>query len=237
MAGLVSVIGVKTLIFGSVDSTNRAPSTARPIKKENINRRQGALPNAETSDAPATKPVQNGSAPTNAAPTHPSSAAPAGASDAAPSAAPAGETPGNSNQNPIAPGAEQGSKARAPSGEREQEDKALREKEAAPATPLPAPVPRAAPEAATPTKPDKKLNAEPAAVAPQGSREQIAPGQEQNASDSKRRAVNGVDAKPQQQSKDRNVSRHVSQKNDGFSTFLKRTANSVRKFFGRLGEK
>ncbi len=55
---------------------------------------------------------------------------------------------------------------------------------------------------------------------------------------SKRGAVNtGADAKPKHQAKDRNASHQTSRKPDGFSTFLKRTANSVRKFFGRLGAK
>ncbi|MGJ0533579.1 hypothetical protein [Methylocystis sp.] len=239
VGGLVSVIGVKTALWGPDDSTNRAdaPSVSPQTKKETVNRSKAALPKAETSDAPATKPMEKGSAPTNDAPTHPSGAAPAGGSDAATVAAPPAETPESSKQNPVAPGAEQGSNARSPSGEREQVDKALHGNEAAPAATLPAPVPRAT-EGASPAKPDKNSNAEPAAVAPERSREQIRPDQEQNASESKRRAVNaGVDAKPKQQAKDRNASRHASRKTDGLSTFLKRTANSVRKFFGRLGEK
>jgi len=239
VGGLVSVIGVKTLLFGSVDSTKRAgaPRASPPTKTETINPSQGALPKAETSHAPATKPLENGSAPKNDAPTHPSSAAPAGPSDAAITAAPPAETPENSKPSPVAPGAEQGSKAPSPSQERAQGDKALHGNEAAPAATLPAPVPRAT-EAASPAKPDKNSNAEPAAVAPERSREQIRPDQEQNASESKRGAVNaGVDAKPKHQAKDRNASRHASRKADGLSTFLKRTANSVRKFFGGLGEK
>ena len=214
VGGLVSVIGVKTALWGPVDSTNRAdaPSVSPPTKKETINRSQGALPKAETSDAPATKPTENGSAPTNDAPTHPSGAAPAGPSDAAIIAAPPAETPEGSKPDPVAPGAEQGSKARSPSQEREQGDRALHEREAAPAAPLPAPVPRAT-EGASPAKPDKNSNAEPAAVAPERSREQIRPDQEQNASESKRGAVNaGVDAKPKHQAKDRNASRHASRK-------------------------
>lgn len=240
VGGLISVIGVTTALWGPDDSTNRAdaPSVSLQTKTETVNRSQGALPKAETSDAPATKPMVNGSAPTNDAPTHPSSAAPTGASDAAAIAAPPAETPEGSKRDPVAPSAEQGSKARSPSGEREQGDRALQEREAAPAAPLAAPAPRAATEAAAPAKPDKNSNAEPAAVAPERSREQIGREQEQNASESKRRAVNaGVDAKPKQQAKDRNASRHASRKTDGLTTFLKRTANSVRKFFGRLGEK
>ncbi|MGJ0453054.1 MAG: hypothetical protein ACR65T_07495 [Methylocystis sp.] len=239
VGGLVSVIGLTTALWGPVDSTNRAnaPGVSPPTKKQTINRSQGALPKAETSHAPATKPMENGSAPTNDAPTHPSRAAPAGSSDAAIIAAPPAETSEGSKQNPVAPGAAPGIKAPSPSQEREQGDKALPGNEAAPAATLPSPVPRV-PEGASTAKPDKNSNAEPAAVAPERSREQIRPEQEQNASESKRRAVNGgVDAKPKQQAKDRNASRHASRKTDGLSTFLKRTANSVRKFFGRLGEK
>ncbi len=240
VGGLVSVIGVKTLLFGSVNSTKRAgvPRASPPTRQEKVNRSQSALPKAETSDAPAPKLMENGSTPKNDATTHSSGAAPAGPSDAAIIAAPPAETSEGSKQNPVAPGAEQGSKASSPSGEREQGDKALPGNEAAPAATLPAPVPRAAPEAAAPAKPDKNSNAEPAAVAPERSREQIRPDQEQNASESKRGAVNtGADAKPKHQAKDRNASHQTSRKPDGFSTFLKRTANSVRKFFGRLGEK
>ncbi|WP_148043027.1 hypothetical protein [Methylocystis hirsuta] len=239
VGGLVSVIGVKTALWGPVGSTNDANAPGAPQKKtEKTNRSQGALPKAETLGAPATKPMENGSAPTNAAPTHPSGAAPAGPSDAATVAAPPAETPEGAKQNPVAPGAEQGSKAPSPSQEREQGDKALHGNQAAPAATLPAPVPRAATEAASPAKPDKNSNAEPAAVGPERSREQIKPEQEQNASESKRGAVNaGADAKPKPQAKDRNASRHASRKADGLSTFLKRTANSVRKFFGGLGER
>ncbi|MCQ4190752.1 hypothetical protein [Methylocystis suflitae] len=237
VGGLVSVIGVKTALWGPVDSTNRAkgPSVSPPTKKETVNRGQGALPKAATSDAPATKPAEHQSAPTNDAPKHQSGATPAGPSDAATVAAPPAETREGSKRDPVAPGAEQGSKTRSPPGE--QGDRALPEREAAPAAPLPAPAPRAT-EGASPAKPDKNSNAEPAAVAPERSREQIKPEQEQNASESKRGAVNtGVDAKPKHQAKDRNTSRHASRKADGLSTFLKRTANSVRKFFGGLGER
>ena len=130
VGGLVSVIGVTTALWGPVDSTNRAnaPSGSPPTKRKTINRSQGALPKAETSDAPATKPMENGSAPTNDATTHPSGAAPAGPSDAAIIAAPPAETPEGSKPDPVAPGAEQGSKARSPSQEREQGDKALHDK-------------------------------------------------------------------------------------------------------------
>jgi hypothetical protein len=240
VGGLVSVIGVRTLLSGSVDTTKRAGArrASPPTTQEKVNRSQSALPKPETSGAPGAKPMEKGSAPTNDAPKHPNDAAPAGPSDAASIAAPPAATPEGSKPDPVAPAAEQGSKARSPSQEREQGDKALHDNEAAPAAPLPAPVPRAAPEAAAPAKPDKNSNAEPAAGAPERSREQIRPEQEQNASESKRGAVNaGADAKPKHQAKDRNASHHASRKTDGLSTFLKRTANSVRKFFGRLGEK
>ncbi|MFZ3181778.1 MAG: hypothetical protein WA156_16610, partial [Methylocystis silviterrae] len=151
VGGLVSVIGLKTALWGPVDSTNDANAPGAPQKKtEKTNRSQGALPKAETSDAPAPKLMENGSAPKNDATTHSSSAAPAGPSDAAIIAAPPAETPENSKPNPVAPGAGQGSKAPSPSQEREQGDKALHGNEAAPAATLPAPVPRAAPEAAAP---------------------------------------------------------------------------------------
>lgn|GEM_PF-3315919 len=239
VGGLAAVVGVKTLLFNSVDSAKRAgaPRASPPTRQEKVNPSQSALPKAETG-APAAKPMEKERAPTNDATPHPSSAAPAGPSDAAIIAAPPAATPESSKPNPVAPGGEQGSKARSPSQEREQGDKALPDKEAAPAATLPAPVPRAAPESAAPAKPDKNSTAEPATVAPERSREQIKPEQEQNASESKRGAVNtGADPKPKHQAKDRNASHQTSRKPDGFSTFLKRTANSVRKFFGRLGEK
>ncbi len=250
VGGLIAVMGVKTLLFDSVDSTKRAgaPRASPPTKQEKVNRGQSALPKAETG-APAAKPMENGNTTKNDATPHPSSAAPAGPSDAAviaapPAAMPEGSKPspvapgGEQGSSPVAPGAEQGSKARSPSGEPEQGEKTLPDKEAAPAAPLAAPAPPAAKEGASPTKPDKNSNAEPATVAPERSREQIRPEQEQNASESKRGAVNtGADAKPKHQAKERNASRHASRKTDGLSTFLKRTANSVRKFFGRLGER
>ncbi len=109
VGGLVSVIGVKTVLLGSVDSTNRAgaPSASPPTRKEKVNRSQSALPKAETG-APATKPMEKESAPKNDATPHPSSAAPAGPSDAAIIAAPPAETPESSKPNPVAPGAEHG---------------------------------------------------------------------------------------------------------------------------------
>ncbi|PPD17238.1 MAG: hypothetical protein CTY30_07490 [Methylocystis sp.] len=239
VGGLVSVIGVKTLLFGSVDSTNRAgaPRASPPTRQQKVNPSQSALPKAETGP-PAAKPMEKESAPSNDATPHPSRAAPAGPSDAAIIAAPPAATPEGSKPNPVAPPGEQGSKANSPSQEREQGDKALHGDEAAPAATPPAPAARAAPESAAPAKPDKNSNAEPATVAPERSREQIRPEQEQNAAESKRGAVNtGADAKPKHHAKDRNASHQTSRKPDGFSTFLKRTANSVRKFFGRLGEK
>ena len=110
VGGLVSVIGVKTLLFGSVDSTKRAGArrASPPTTQEKVNRSQSALPKAETSGAPAAKPMEKGSAPTNDATTHPSSAAPAGPSDAAIIAAPPAATPESSKPNPVAPGAEHG---------------------------------------------------------------------------------------------------------------------------------
>jgi hypothetical protein len=250
VAGLVSAIGLKTFLFDSVDSGKRAvaPRASPPTRQEKVNRSRSALPKAETG-APAAKPMENGNAPKNDATPHPSSVAPAGPSDAAIMAAPPAETPQRSKSDPVAPGgeqggspvasgAEQGSKARSPSGEPEQGEKTPPDNEAAPTAPLAAPTPPAAKEGASPTKPDKNSHAEPAAVAPERSREQIRPEQEHNASESKRGAVNtGADAKPKHQAKDRNASRRASRKTDGLSTFLKRTANSVRKFFGRLGER
>lgn len=240
VGGLVSVIAVKSLLFGSGGSTKSPgpPRASPPTRQEKLNRSQGASPKAERLGAPAAKPMEHGSAPKSDAPPHPSGAAPAAPSDAATVAAPPAETRESSKPDPVAPGGEQGSKARSPSQEHEQGDKALPGHEAAPAATQPAPAPRAATEAASPAQPDKNPNAEPTAVAPERSREPIKPDPKQNASESKRGAANsGGDAKPRHQAKDRNASHQAARKTDGLSTFLKRTANSVRKFFGRLGER
>lgn len=136
-----------------------------------------------------------------------------------------------SKQNSATPHAQQEIKIDAPALE---QAKPAQQNQAAPAAAEPPPAP-AQPPATAPassSKSDKNLNAEPASVGSERSPQHVRPEQEQSAPDSKPRAAN-VDAK----SKEKSVAgRHPQRKTDGISTLLKRTANSVRRFFGRLAD-
>lgn len=258
VVGLVSVIGLKTALWSTVESPRGfdrgAPSAAqppragaaRPIKavqpkaKENAHSdagpTQGSSPSKETTNAPPTRPAVNGGAPASESAARPGDAAPARPGDAATLSAPPAEAPQKSTQSPAAPRSQP--KPEAPSSSAEQGDKSLHENAAAPAASAPAPVTAGPKEAVAPAGPDKDSTAKPAAVESERSHEggRSEPGQ--NASEPKRQAPNAdVDAKPKQQAKEKSGARHSSRKTDGFSGFLNRTANSVRRFFGRLGAK
>lgn len=254
VVGLVSVIGLKTALWSTVESPRgfdrgapgatqppkasaaRPKKAARPVEKENILPGQGSSPSKETTNAPPTRPAVNGGAPASESAARPGDAAPARPGDAATLSAPPAEAPQNSTQSPAAPRSQP--KPEAPSSSAEQGDKSLHENAAAPAASAPAPVTARPKEAVAPAGPDKDSTAKPAAVESERSHEggRSEPGQ--NASEPKRQAPNAdVDAKPKQQAKEKSGARHSSRKTDGFSGFLNRTANSVRRFFGRLGAK
>lgn len=97
-------------------------------------------------------------------------------------------------------------------------------------------MPRAATEAASPVETGGKLNAEPTAVGPEQLREPKGPEQDPNSSETKQPTVSKkTEVNPQQPSKAKSaITRHSSPRTDGFSAFLRRTTNSVRKFFGSL---
>ncbi|TLG78207.1 hypothetical protein FEV16_06510 [Methylocystis sp. B8] len=136
-----------------------------------------------------------------------------------------------SKQNAIAPNVQQQSETGSPTPE---QGKLPQQNQAAPAAPAPAPTQPTAAEPASPPKSEKNLNAEPASVGPEKSTGRVPPGQEQSAPDSKSRPVQ---TNVGEKSKEKGVAgRHPPQKANGFSAFLKRTANSVRRFFGRLGQ-
>lgn len=234
VGGVIAYVGLKTAPWSPAESSRGfdrgdAPGAAPPAKLEDA--APGASQSVETSAPSKTEPEKKEeSAPTDGPAAHPSEAEPPASSDALTGPAPASQAPEKSESNPAAPRAEEDSKAQAPSAE--PSDKAVQENGAPPEALPPASLPRPATGAAPP---EKKPNAEPAAVAPERAREQIKPEHEQNASETKRRS--NVDAKPKQQAKEKNAGRHAGRKADGLTTFLKRTANSVRKFFGRLGER
>jgi hypothetical protein len=233
VGGVISYIGLKAALWSSFESSRGfdrgdAPGAPPPAKLEDRQPPLGAPPGVETSTAPTPEPEKQETAPTDGPAAQSTDAAPPAVSDALTVPPPAPQAPEKSEPNPTAPRIEEGNKAQAPSAE--PSDKAVQENGAAPTALPPAVAPRPAAGAAPP---EKKPDAEPAAVAPEGAREQIKPEHEPNASEVKRR----VDAKPKQQAKERNTGRHASRKADGLTTFLKRTATSVRKFFGRLGEK
>lgn len=136
-----------------------------------------------------------------------------------------------SKPNAAAPNVQQQNKTGSPTPE---QGKPPQQNQAAPAVPAPAPAQPTAAEPASPPKSEKNLNAEPASVGPEKSTGRVPPGQEQSAPDSKSRPVQ---TNVGEKSKEKGVAgRHPPQKANGFSAFLKRTANSVRRFFGRLGQ-
>ncbi|MBM3551782.1 MAG: hypothetical protein FJX45_08450 [Alphaproteobacteria bacterium] len=208
VVGLVSVFGLKTALWNlgeSPRSFDQGPPKANP-------------PPPKTSVAPPPKQTR---APADGGdpPAHPADAAPAKPGDAAP----APPKPQTSTPNPAAPIPQP--QPQAPSPSAQQGDKPAQDNRAAPA----APVPAGPKDAASPAKPDTDSTAKPASI---GSGAEP----DQNASDPQRSAPNAnSDSKPKQQAKGKNGARHPSGKSDGLSALLKRTANSVRRFFGRLG--
>lgn len=225
VVGLVSVFGLKTALWNLGESPrgfDQGPPNAAPPPK-------AASTPPKTSVAPPPKqirPPADGGAPTGNSPAHPADAAPVKPGDAAP-APPKLQT---STPNPAAPLPQP--QPQAPSPSAPQGDKPAQDNRAAPA----APVPAGPKDAASPATPDKDSTAKPASVGSEKSRDGGGAEQDQNASEPQRNAPNAnSDSKPKQQAKGKNGARHPSGKSDGFSALLKRTANSVRRFFGRLG--
>lgn len=236
VVGLVSVIGLKTALWNSVDAPRGfdrgAPGAAppvhaaRPAKKENAHPNQGPSPGEAVGNAPPTHPAAGGVAPTGDAAVRPGDSAPAKPGDAATSPARPAEAPQSSTQNPP-PNPQ--SEPKAPPPAAQQSEKPIQENATAP-------VPSGPKEAPPPAKADTDSAAKPASVGPEKSREGVGAEQDQNASEPRRHGPNDAsDAKAKQQAKEKNSARHSAARTDGFSTFLKRTANSVRRFFGRLG--
>lgn len=214
VVGLVSVFGLKTALWNLGESPrgfDQGPPNAAPPPKTSV------APPPKQTRAPA-----DGGDP----PAHPADAAPAKPSDAAP----APPKPQTSTPNPAAPIPQP--QPQAPSPSAQQGDKPAQDNRAAPA----APVPAGPKDAASPATSDKDSTAKPASVGSEKSRDGGGAEQDQNASEPQRPTPNAnSDSKPKQQAKGKNGARHPSGKSDGFSALLKRTANSVRRFFGRLG--
>lgn len=228
--GLVSLFGLKTALWnfgGSPRGFDKgAPSAAPPPK---------APPRAKKEmPRPAPSGPSHGEETTHAPPARPADAAPAKPGDAAITPAPPAAAPQSSTQTPAAPHPQP--EAKAPSPPAAQDDKSLKDNRPAPVATPAAPAPPPPKEAAAPAKPDKETTAKPAPGGSEGSREAVAPEPEHNAAEPNRHAPSAnVDAKSKPQSKEKRSARRSSRGSDGFSTFLKRTANSVRRFFGRLG--
>lgn len=230
VVGLVSVFGLKTALRNLGESPrgfDQGASNAAPPPK-------AASTPPKTSVAPPPKqirPPADGGAPTGNSPARPADAAPAKPGDPATLPAPPAEAPQSSTQKPVAPSPR--AEPQAPSPSAQQGDKPSEGDRAAPA---PSPAPPGPRDAASPAKPDKDSTAKPASVGSEKSRDGGGAEQDQNASEPQRNAPNAnSDSKPKQQAKGKNGARHPSGKSDGFSALLKRTANSVRRFFGRLG--
>ncbi|MGD9545123.1 MAG: hypothetical protein AB7F41_11390 [Methylocystis sp.] len=245
--GLLSILVLKTALWSPVESPrgfdrgDDAPSAAAPDSEESGGSAEITPPGAETSNAPATAPTDSGSAPAQDAPP-PAAAAPAEQkSDAAPTSTPPADAPDNAAQNPAPPPpVEQENNARAPSAKpgdnSPHEDNSAHENEAAPTTTPPS-VPQTTTGAVPPVSPGKKTDAAPASPGLERAHERNGTEQEQAAPQTKRRATGAnADAKSKPASKGRNAARRSRRNADGFSAFLKRTTNSVRKFFKRLGD-
>ena len=150
VVGLVSVIGLKTALWSSVDSPRGfdrgAPSAAptkkaaRPAGKENAHPSQAApSQGVETAKPPPDRPGANRGAPPSDSTARPAAAAPAKPGDAAAIPAPPAEAPPNSTQNPTAAPRPQPA-PEAPSSSAGHGDAA------APAASAPAPVPEGRPK-------------------------------------------------------------------------------------------
>lgn len=239
VGGVLAIVGLTTALRRPVRPPERVGGTAPLRAPPSINKQEGApgqgaplrAPDAATTSAPPVKapdnPPQSSPAP-RAEQEHGAGAPPAGKdnglqeTDTAPAAPPNAPRAG---QEPSA-GAPPSGKNHGP-----------QETQATPAAPPSAPAPRDATETAPPARPDKSFNAEPTPPVSGGAREPIRSEPENNVSETKPPAANtNVDTKLKPKSKARSSSRRSPQKADGFSAFLKRTAKSVRKFFGRLGE-
>lgn len=229
VVGLVSVFGLKTALWNLGESPHgfdRGTPNVAPQPKTNPPPKTGVAPPPK----PA-RPAANSGAPTGDSPTSPADVAPSKPGDAATLPAPSAQPPQGSTQKPAAPSPQPEPQAPAPSADKPpQGDRAM------PAPNPAAPTPPGAKDAASPAKPDKDSAASPASGGSENLRDGGSAEQDHTASDPQRHAPDAnSDAKPKQQAKGKNGARHSSGRSDGFSTFLKRTANSVRRFFGRLG--
>ncbi len=218
VVGLVSVFGLKTALWSLGESPRGfdqgAPNVAPPPKANPAPPKTSVAPPPKQTRTPA-----DGGDP----PARPADAAPAKAGDAAP----APPKPQTSTLNPAAPSPQP--QPQAPSPAAQQGDKPAQDNRAAPVPPGPK-------DAASPATLDTNSTAKPASVGSEKSRDGGGAEQDQNASEPQRNAPNAnSDSKPKQQAKGKSGARHASGRSDGFSAFLKRTANSVRRFFGRLG--
>jgi hypothetical protein len=223
VVGLVSVFGLQTALRNLGESPRGfdqgASNAAPPPRAAPATPKTSVAPPPKQTRAPA-----DGDAPTGDSPAHPADAAPARPGHAATLPTPPAEAPQSTTQKPAAPSPRP--EALAPSPSAEQGGKPPEGERAAPA---PSPAPPGPKDAASPATPEKNSIAKPASV---GSGAEP----DQNASEPQRPAPNAnSDSKPKQQAKGKNGARHASGRSDGFSAFLKRTANSVRRFFGRLG--
>lgn len=89
------------------------------------------------------------------------------------------------------------------------------------------------PEVAPPMATEGKSTTEPPTVDPAKSRETAEPGKDQNASEAKQPTA---DKKTKAAKAKSSAGGHSSARPNPFSTFLTRATNSVRKFFGKLGQ-
>jgi hypothetical protein len=236
VVGLVSLFALKTALWNSGDSLRGfdrgapiAPSPPAAKKEKTRSAPAGPSHGEGTPNVQPTRPAVNGVAPTRDSTARPADAAPAKPGEAATIPAPSAGAPKTSTQNPAAPGPQPESKA--PSLPAAQGDESPPVKEAAPAA-----TPAAPKGATTPAQPDKDSAPKPASVGAEKSHDGGGSEQEKNASEPKRETPNAnADSKPKQQAQQKSGARRSARKTDGLSAFLKRTANSVRRFFGRLG--
>lgn len=216
IGGLFSILALRTALFAPPQSP--APPKAPPAASK-ANPPEGASLPVETTNPAATKPIETDSGP---------------ASDAAgPEPAPGEGVPTEIKEAPSETNA--GAAPSAPAAPMTPQEQGLAAPEGQQKPPSgPSSLGNGSkPEAPPPVETEGKLNAEPRAIGPIKSRETTEPQKDQNAAEVKRptagKKTKAVKAKS-------SAGRRSSAGTDPFSSFLARTTNSVRKFFGRLGQ-
>ncbi|MEF3366815.1 hypothetical protein V3H18_09745 [Methylocystis sp. 9N] len=210
IGGLFSILALRTALFAPPQSP--APPKAPPAAS-GMNPPEGASVPAQTTNPAATKFIETGPASGAAGPEpSPREGVPTEIKEA-----PSETNPAPSAAAPVTP-QEQG--LAAPEGQQQPPS-------------APSGIEGGSKPEAPPAETEGKLDAAPRAIGPIKSHETTEPQKDENAAEAKRptagKKAKAIKAKSP-------AGRRPSAGTDPFSSFLTRTTNSVRKFFGRLGQ-